>query len=383
MGQVLDDRIRATIAGNSGVFNAITPLGVDQNEQLKSCAIDVVRDAVVALDPNGYVGYLNRAAQELYGWTLREVAGRTAKTTLFADGDVPFDLAWRTVCNKGEWRGEIAQRTRDGRERLIESRWFAVRAGQSSQITSILIVGTEISSREVTAAFAHEIKNPLAGIKGVADAFLERRQLTRQEREWMEAVRHEVSKIDARVRELLDGSQSRGHNVRLCSLNDLIRGVVVLATQQVRSSKNRSRRRISLEFIDSTQEPLIMPVDAARLEDAVLNLVLNAIEAIEGEGLVTVRLRRRATIHSFNKNGEAIIEVTDDGRGIPHEIRHRIFEPRFTTKGEGSGLGLAAVRRTATAHHGRITFSTQIGRGSKFVLALPLRSLPDPTERPA
>jgi len=212
---------------------------------------------------------------------------------------------------------------------------------------------------------AHEIRNPLASIKGVADAFLRRGQLTRQEREWMEAVRREVSKIDARMRELLD--VSRVTPVKQCSLNDLVSGVVLLASHQVKSINDRDDRQISIEFIDATLEPILMQLDPARIEDAVLNLVLNAIESIEGDGFITVRLRRAAKSH------EALIEVSDTGCGIPLENHRQIFEPLFTTKLDGTGLGLAAVRRTATAYHGRISFKTKIGRGSKFVLALPLR----------
>ena len=220
---------------------------------------------------------------------------------------------------------------------------------------------------------AHEIRNPLASIKGVADAFLRRGQLTRQEREWMEAVRREVSKIDARLRELLDISQPRVFHVRKCSLNDLVSGVVSLATHQVNSSNNHHERKISIEFIDATSEPLLVHLDPGRIEDAVLNLVLNAIESIEGDGRVTIRLRRAL---KFQDNEEALIEVSDTGCGIPAEHRRRIFEPLFTTKPEGTGLGLAAVRRTAAAYHGRISFKSKIGRGSKFVFALPLRSQP-------
>lgn len=222
------------------------------------------------------------------------------------------------------------------------------------------------------ASLAHEIRNPLAAIKGIADVFLQRR-LTRQEREWMEAVRDEVMKIDARVRELLDVSHPRVFNVRLCSLSELISRVVLLASHQLESS-----RQISVEFIDTTTEPLVLPLDAARIEDAVWNLVLNAIESIEGDGRVTVRLRRS----SANGNGKAVIEVSDTGCGVPLDIRRRIFEPLFTTKRGGTGLGLAAVRRTAAAYHGRITFKTRIGHGSTFVLTLPLRSQPNLTENP-
>jgi signal transduction histidine kinase len=217
------------------------------------------------------------------------------------------------------------------------------------------------ATRQSVFELAHEIRNPLASIQGVADAFLQRGQLTTQEREWMEAVRREVSKIDARLREMLDCSQSRKLNVKQCSLRELVNHVVLLASHQVKSDQGR---QVAIEFIDTTKEPPLLYLDAACIEDAVLNLMLNAIESIEGNGRVTVRL--------FTRDDEALIEVTDTGCGIPQANRSQIFEPRFTTKRAGMGLGLAAVRRTAAAYRGRITFKTRMGRGSKFVLALPL-----------
>jgi signal transduction histidine kinase len=230
------------------------------------------------------------------------------------------------------------------------------------------------ATRQSVFELAHEIRNPLASIQGVADAFLQRGQLTVQEREWMEAVRREVSKIDARLREMLELSQARVFNVRQCSLSELVNHVVLLASHQAKSISHRQSRQVVIEFIDTTKEPLLLHLDAARIEDAVLNLVLNAIESIAGNGRVTVRL--------FTRDDEALIEVTDNGCGIPLENRRQIFEPQFTTKREGTGLGLAAVRRTAAAYHGRITFKTRMGRGSKFLLALPLRSQAHLTENP-
>lgn len=225
----------------------------------------------------------------------------------------------------------------------------------------------------LTAGLAHDVRNSLASIRGVADAFLQRRQLTTQEREWMEAVRREVLKIDARMRELLNVSQPQPLNLKQCSLNDLLSHVVLLATHQV---NDRRGQRISIQFMDETTEPVVMSLDSDRIEDAVLNLVLNAIESIDGNGQVTVRLRRRG----INGDGAAIVEVSDTGCGISLDIRRKIFEPRFTTKCEGSGLGLAVVRETAAAHQGRITFKSRIGRGSKFVLALPLQRLTENTK---
>jgi two-component system, NtrC family, sensor histidine kinase AtoS len=343
MDRALDDRIPATIR---------------MGESVSAHALNLVRDSVVIVDTRGHITYLNHAAEQLSGWTLAEVEGRVARTTLFGASKSSFDAAWRDVCDRGEWRGTIALCGRNGVERLVESHWSIV-----YEEPSVLMIGTETSNMNLTAAgLAHEIRNPLAGIKGVADAFLQRGQLTPQEREWMEAVRHEVMKIDARIRELLDLSQSRAFNVSSCLLSDLIGRVVLLATQSIRD------RQIAVEFIDDTTEPLVMSLDPTRIEDAVLNLVVNAIESIDGSGRVSVCLRRQDSA----TGSEAVIEVTDTGCGIPLDIRERIFEPLFTTKLEGTGLGLAAVRQTAAAHHGRITFETEIGRGSTFVLALPL-----------
>jgi two-component system sensor histidine kinase HydH len=239
-----------------------------------------------------------------------------------------------------------------------------IRMGQAVDHRKQAATATQQSVFEL----AHEIRNPLASIKGVADAFLRRGQLTRQEREWMEAVRREVSKIDARLRELLDTSRT---HVKQCSLNDLISGVVLLGTHQVNSINDHHGRQISIEFIDATSEPIVVHLDPARIEDVVLNLVLNAIQSIEGDGRVTVRLRRATKSQG---DDEALIEVSDTGCGIPSENRRRIFDPLYTTKPDGAGLGLAAVRRTAAAYHGRISFKTRIGRGSKFVFTLPLPS---------
>jgi two-component system sensor histidine kinase AtoS len=230
---------------------------------------------------------------------------------------------------------------------------------------------------ELAAALAHEVRNPLAGIKGVAEAFLKRRKLTEQERQWLEAVCGEVLKIDARLRELLDLTQPRVHNIRRCSLNKLIKRVVLLATHHTNSLPDRD---VIVEFVDATfGEAIEMVADPALIEDAVLNLVLNGIESIDESGRVTVRLSRRC-----NDNGEevAVITVSDTGCGIAEADRQRIFDPFFTTKPDGTGIGLAAVKRTVEAFSGHITVDTSGERGSTFELSFPLTTThPDTHER--
>jgi PAS domain S-box-containing protein len=218
----------------------------------------------------------------------------------------------------------------------------------------------------LTASLVHEVRNPLAGIKGVADAFLERRRLTEQEREWMEAVRGEVVKIDTRLRELLDLTQPRVTTITQCSLNALVRRVVSLASHQANTIPGC---KIDLEFVDTTDGSLNLTVNAAQIEDAILNLVVNAIESIAESGSVIVRLSTR---RNGSQHDEAVITVSDTGCGIAAENSQRIFEPFFTTKPEGTGLGLSAVKRTAATCNGRISFQSCIGCGSTFELFLPL-----------
>ena len=366
MRQAVDDSIRAAPAERIPLLKQD-----DATACVSLRALDLIRDSVVAVDLHGHVTYVNAAAEQFHSCKRDEVLGRMATTTLFAGRTTVFDAALRTARESGEWRGQIAHRN-DGLERVVESCFLLVRDPRSPSMESILIVSTEVSTFDTAASLAHEIRNPLASIKGVADAFLERRQLTRQEHQWMEVVRREVIKIDARMRELLDVSRPRVLNVKKCLLSELIGNVVLLATHRAGAIKAREGRKISIQFINATTKPLIMQLDPARIEDAVMNLVSNAIESIEGNGEVTVCLRRSQHHNSTNGAGEALIEVTDTGGGIPLEVRPHIFEPRFTTKREGSGLGLAAVRRTAAAYHGRISFKTEIDRGSKFILALPL-----------
>jgi len=114
---------------------------------------------------------------------------------------------------------------------------------------------------------------------------------------------------------------------------------------------------------------VVLAADAPQIEDAVLNLIINAIEAIEKHGTITVGVLKQDAEES---GGEAIIEVADDGRGISEENLSRIFNPFFTTTSGGTGLGLPAVRRIARAHGGRVEAISTIGKGSAFRIHLPL-----------
>jgi signal transduction histidine kinase len=166
------------------------------------------------------------------------------------------------------------------------------------------------------------------------------------------------------LRDLLDLTQPRVHNIRRCSLAKLIKRVVLLASHYATSLPNRD---VDVEFIEATPaESIEMQVDPAQLEDTVLNLVVNAIESIEKSGRVTVQLSRRGKDIGED---EAVITVSDTGCGIAHADRPR------------TGIGLSAVIRTVEAFNGDINVDTGGERGSTFEISLPLTPIhPDSHE---
>ena len=116
----------------------------------------------------------------------------------------------------------------------------------------------------------------------------------------------------------------------------------------------------------------MLPIDPAQIEDAVLNLIINAIEASEDDGCVDVRILRSLPDETDDELDEVMIEVSDKGPGISEENLSRIFNPFFTTTKGGTGLGLPAVRRIVRAHSGRVEVKSVLGEGSTFTIHLPI-----------
>ena len=182
--------------------------------------------------------------------------------------------------------------------------------------------------------------------------------------------------MDRTVRALLERARPRLVSVRVSSLTDIVARAVNLARAQLTSAVTHGHR-VSIEFEPPT-DPMTIRIDPAQVEDAVLNLIINAIEAADGDGWVRVRVALSQNDGGEDLEDEAIVEVSDNGRGISEEDITRIFNPFFTTREAGTGLGLPAVRRIARAHGGRVDVNSSPGKGSTFTIHLPLvnESLP-------
>jgi len=210
---------------------------------------------------------------------------------------------------------------------------------------------------EMATGLAHEIRNPLAGIAGVIEIIGRDLPATSPAREVVKDVRQEIARINHIVTDLLQTARPHPPKVRKSDLNVTVEHAVMLGRQQALA------KGIGISF---HKDPSLSEVehDSDQIHQVLLNLLLNALQAIDRHGQVEVTLSRR--------DSTAVIEVTDNGRGIPAENLPNIFRPFYTTKGDGTGLGLSLARRIVEDHHGRINVTSTVGKGTTFAVILPL-----------
>ncbi len=211
---------------------------------------------------------------------------------------------------------------------------------------------------EMAAGLAHEIRNPLAGIAGVIEIIGRDLPSTSPARAVVKDVRLEIAQIDRILTDLLETARPHPPHICRSNLNTTVEHTVMLIRQQVLS------RPIKIELERAPDLPEVEH-DSDQIHQVLLNLLLNALQAIEGSGTVRVEVGSR--------EGCARVLVSDSGRGIPPQNLPNIFRPFFTTKGNGTGLGLSLARRIVEEHHGRIEVTSVVGKGSQFEVLLPFQ----------
>jgi PAS domain S-box-containing protein len=344
----------------------------------QAALLDQAHEAIFALDLETRITYWSKGAERMLGWTAKEVVGRPATDLFHQEPTSGFQEAWRTVCAAGTWQGEIVKQAKDRSVVVAESSWSLVR-DEKGEPRLVLVTAIDITEKkhlaadlertaqlrligELAAELAHEIKTPLAGIQCTVELMIEDRAENDHKLPALQDVLREVERIDAAVRWLLDLARPRSLKLAAVSLGEVIhRAVRMMQAQLVVVGRGHE---IKLE-VEAMHDPLVFPLDEIHIEGAISNLLVNAVDAIEGEGRVMVRFTR-------NGNNSAIIEVTDTGKGVTPADLSRLFTPFFTTKPEGTGLGLATVKLIVGLHKGRIEVNSKVGQGSTFRIYLPL-----------
>lgn len=209
---------------------------------------------------------------------------------------------------------------------------------------------------ELATGLAHEIRNPLAGIAGVIEIIGRDLPESSPARAMVKDVRLEINQINRILTDLLETARPHPPRMMRSNLNTTVEHAVMLARQQVLSHP------IKIELDRAPNLPEVEH-DSDQIHQVVLNLLLNAVQAIDGPGTVTVKIGSHEDC--------ATVTVTDSGRGMSEQQISQIFRPFYTTRSNGTGLGLSLVRRIVEEHLGHIEVTSKLGKGSTFEVQLP------------
>jgi PAS domain S-box-containing protein len=343
-------------------------------------------DAIVGLDLDGQVRVWNTGAESLFGFTDAEARNRAVDSLILPDGE-----KWRAEAAFIRREADIKEAvvnfqtrrtSREGGEFPVSLTQTVIRDEQDRPLGySLIIRDTRLQTKleeqmrhserlaamsVLAAGVAHELGNPLAIITNRVEC-MERELKSRSNGEVLgddlAVLREHAERLDAVIKDLLTLGEEEGEASQHIRLNEVAERVIRLLDRTYQA------RDVQIEEEFATDLPALRGSTEA-IATVCMNLLLNAIDATPPGGRITV------TTRSCTGCTGAELEVRDTGSGIPTEIRHRIFEPFFTTKGagRGTGLGLAVCNTIVERHGGEIRVDSEPGRGTRFVVCLPIET---------
>jgi len=360
-------------AGLESMRRAAEAERLGRRSRLLVAAMSRMPAAVLIADAGGAVRYANRAAATLCGDPHpRDLLGR-GLDELFAS-KLPLAVRARLAAGARpeDWSGELLLQRRDGT--LVPVHVTCVSVSRNGRAPGTVLIVRDVTSEKreqaqlmesdrlaliggLVSGVAHELNNPLGAIGNFAELLLAG-ELDPDSREMVETIGREAVRAGEIVRNLL-GFARRNEGVRQeVSLGDVVKRTLSLRVYDQR------KNRIEVDLDLPPDLPMVWG-NANQLQQVVLNLVVNAEQAIGRDGRIVIRGRA---------DGDMVeLAVEDTGHGIPEEVRPYLFTPFFTTKpaGTGTGLGLAISRRIVDAHGGTIEASDAESGGARFTIRLP------------
>lgn len=339
--------------------------------------LESVAEAVVAVDTAGRVTSFNRAAEDLFGRRQEQIAGRD----LSAAGELAVPLAELVAgaLERGERRRseERVVRRADGSEAVLllsvallrDSRGrLAGAVGSAQDVTQLRDLERALARRErlaalggMAAVLSHEIRNPLGSIQLYAGLLERSPGMAAPEREVLGKLSRGIAGLNKLVEDMLAFAreivpQRRRQDVRLAVESALESAAAELTAKHVVVERLGWDR------------PLEASVDGTLLSRAFLNLLVNAAESVEIGGRVEIKGR----CEESGGRRFLVFRVADNGPGLPAGPSEQIFNPFYTTKAQGTGLGLAVVARIVAAHGGEVQAENLSGGGATFTVRLPV-----------
>jgi len=343
---------------------------VDRRRRYMEAMLENIGTGVVSINRRGRVTILNKAAGELLGIAPLDAVGKPFNEVFQSQHLEPIRRLLRSM--RSEERESVSEQVElmmDGRVLTLRASLTLLRGAEGQRLGAVvvfddmtaLIRAQKVAAwREVAQGIAHEIKNPLTPIQLSTQRM--RRKFEQGAVDFPEVfevctdtIVHQVQSLMELVNEFSRFARMPEPRLRPAQLGLILEEVVNL----YRARKGDVSVTISIQ----ENIPLIM-ADAEQLQRVFINLLENAFESIEGGGEVRVR--------AFSDRNQVVVEVADQGKGVPEGMKARIFSPYFSTKEHGSGLGLAICHRIVADHNGMITVRDNHPRGSIFRVNLPL-----------
>jgi len=376
-----------------GVIVDITERKESQEKILEQAILlDEAQDAIMVMDFEGRITFWNSGAELIYGQQRNQTVGSFLRDLIFDTAHVKeYDLAMEDMLQFNEWSGEQYHRNKEGRELLIQSRWKKVESALTNKKT-ILIVNTDITERKrqeiqllraqrmesialLTGGIAHDLQNVLAPVSMSVN--LLREKLTDAP---SIKVLNAVEESARSGLDLIRNIITYGHGIpgerAIIELSDLIESVLTIVQQSL-------PKTIRVENMIEGRDSKILG-DANQLKQVILNIVVNARDAMPHGGIMTIGLDK-VTIDDdcLDRYPDAqigkyhLVKIRDTGSGIPEDRIERIFEPFYTTKtnGNGTGLGLSIALGIVKSHSGFITVRSVVDQGAEFQIYLPMLEL--------
>ena len=353
----------------------------------QAALLDKSRDAIMVLDLDRRITYWNQAAEGIYGWRQSQALGQRIDEVLGEDPDV-LKAATRELLLSGQWAGRLASHGVNGKTVISDARWSLV-ADDLGQPDAILAINTDITEHlaleeqlqqsqrleaigQLTGGVAHDFNNLLTVILGNSELLEEQLEEASPLRASAGLIRGAAERAAELTRRLLAFARRQPLAPQIVDVNELIYGLTPLLRPSLHEH---------LE-IDIVPCPTPWPafIDPGQLESAILNLCLNARDAMDGGGCIVLETANVSLDQDYaNRHSEVVagdyvqVVVSDTGAGIPETTLKQVFDPFFTTKpkGKGTGLGLSMVYGFVKQSRGHIKIYSEPGEGTTVKLYLP------------
>ncbi|WP_407271482.1 ATP-binding protein [Radiobacillus sp. PE A8.2] len=325
-------------------------------------------DIVSIVDLRGTITYISKAVEKILGYKTEQLIGERASDFLPPKQKDNFSISWlrknnpknininiRNSYGKYLWCEAVISRIRDHHSRRYQYVLLIKDSTDKKEAEEIMIRSEKMSiAGQLAAGIAHEIRNPLTSLKGFLQ-LLEADDV--QHKQYFKIMIDEINKIDTITSELLFISKPMTNDKNHVLVSSMIDDVTTLLRSQA------NMQNISIELVHHTD--VVIYCDRSQIKQVLINLIKNAIEEMTAGGTIKVVLKCR--------NNMCEIEIIDEGPGIAQHMIHKIKEPFYTTKKDGTGLGLMISNKIVENHHGKLEIESTEGFGSVFRIVLPIK----------